>query len=75
MTLFIHWFPKNTQQLMRNFILRGLIVRPNPQECENFVNEIKLLTYQEMDQLFPDTSIMIEKFLGTTKLLITIKTQ
>ena len=70
---FIHWLPRRWQLFfMRNFTIRGLLLRPNRQECERFLAEVRLLDEKEMRELFPDAAIWREKFLGFTKSLIAV---
>lgn len=74
MAPFIHWLPRRWQLvLMRNFTVRGLPLRPNRQECEHFLDEVRLLDENEMCELFPDAAIWREKFLGFTKSLIAVR--
>jgi hypothetical protein len=73
-TPFIHWLPEWLQlRLMRNFTVWGLITRPKRQDCENLLNEIRLLNKQEFQNLFPDAEIVLERFLGITKSFIAMK--
>jgi hypothetical protein len=72
---FIHWLPRAMQRrLIRNFTLRGWIDRPAPREVEVFLNEVRLLTYVEMRTLFPDCTILRERFFGLTKSYIAVRT-
>ena len=74
MTPFIQFLNKTLQKrLVRNFTVWGLICRPTQQHCEEYVEEIRLLDYQSMRQLFPDAQIIKEKFLGLTKSLIAVR--
>jgi hypothetical protein len=71
---FIHWLPRETQRgLLRNFTLRGWMDRPTPQEVEAFLAEVRLLTFAEMKTLFPDCTILRERFLGLTKSYIAVR--
>ena len=74
LTPFIHYFPKNLQKkLLRHFTLWGLITKPSQALVDGFLSELRLLTYDEMRQLFPDCRIYKEKFLGFTKAYIAIR--
>jgi hypothetical protein len=74
LTPFIHWLPKSTQKrLGRNFTLYGWMMRPSSEEVTNLVNELRLLTYREMQSLFPDCEIRRERFLGVTKSFLAIR--
>jgi hypothetical protein len=71
---FIHYFPVRTQRkLARYFTLRGWLLRPNQDYIDNLLAELRLLTYKEMKQLFPDCEIRVERFLGMEKAYIAIR--
>jgi hypothetical protein len=59
---------------MRNFTLRGWIDRPGPDDVEAFLQEVRLLTFAEMQVLFPDCTILREQFFGLTKSYIAVRT-
>jgi len=40
---------------------------------EDFLNEVRLLKYREMQELFPDCEIYCEKAMGITKSYIAIR--
>jgi len=69
LTPFIHYLPKGVQRrLLRNFTIWGLVTRPSQQYCINrVIDEIRLLSYKELRLLFPNCSIIKEKFLFFTK--------
>jgi SAM-dependent methyltransferase len=72
---FIHWLPRQSQRrLIRNFTVRGWLERPGIREVEAFLNEVRLVTFAEMRTLFPDCTILRERFLGLTKSYIAIRT-
>jgi hypothetical protein len=74
LTPFIHYFPKKIQEkLLCKFTLWGLITRPSQKKVKNFLAEVRLLTYDEMVQLFPDCEIRIERFLGFAKAYIAVR--
>lgn len=71
---FFHWLPRPWQRrLMRNFTLRGWIERPDQAAVDSFLEEVRLLTLSEMQALFPDCTILRERFLGTTKSYIAFR--
>jgi hypothetical protein len=73
-TPFIHWIPKKWQRkLLRNFSIWGLMTRPSQDYVNEMVNELRLLSYKEMRQLFPDCEIIRERFLFMTKSYIAVK--
>ena len=72
---FIHWLPRTWQRrLMRNFTVRGWIERPDAEAVDAFLAEVRLLTLAEMHALFPDCTILRERFLGLTKSYIAVRT-
>jgi Methyltransferase domain len=71
---FIHWLPKSWQKrLGRNFTVYGWMLRPPSEDVAQLVDELRLLTYREMEQLFPDCEIRRERFLGLTKSYIAVR--
>lgn len=74
LTPFIHYLPKSVQKrFLRNFTIWGLVTRPTVEQCDSFLQEVRLLDKQELKQLFPDAEILEERFLGLTKSLIAVK--
>jgi len=73
-TPFIHYLPKKIQEkLLRNFSILGLITRPSQEKVKVFLEEVRLLIYDEMAQLFPDCEIYIERFLDFAKAYIAVR--
>lgn len=71
-----HFLPKRWQsRLARNFTLWGRLQRPTPAEAQGFVENICLLTAQDLRRLFPDAVIERERFLGLTKSVIAVRQQ
>ena len=71
---FIHYFPVRVQRkLARYFTIRGWLMRPDQEYIDNFLSELRLLTYKEMKQLFPDCEIRVERFLGMAKAYIAVR--
>ena len=71
---FIHWLPKSWQKrLGRNFTVYGWMLRPPSEDVSLLVDELRLLTYREMQELFPDCEIRRERFLGLTKSYIAVR--
>jgi SAM-dependent methyltransferase len=65
---FIHWLPRSWQRrLIRGFTLRGWLDRPNPAAVERFLDEVRLISFEEMKQLFPGSVIIKERFFGLCK--------
>jgi hypothetical protein len=72
---FVHWLPRGVQRrLIRNFTVRGWVERPGSREVEAFLDEVRLLTFGEMKALFPDCTILRERFFGLTKSYIAVRT-
>lgn len=73
-TPFIHWMPTTLQlKLLRYFTIWGLMTKPSAEKCQEFIDEIRLLTRNEMSLLFPNADIVSESFLGFCKSIIAIK--
>jgi hypothetical protein len=73
-TPFVHWFPKKWQKMiLRHFSVWGLITHPTKYQVNNMVEEINLLTYKQMKQLFPDCQILIDRFFFWPKAYIAIR--
>jgi hypothetical protein len=76
LTPFIHWLPKSTRtRLLRNFTVWGLVTRPTRQECEHFIEEVRLLTKRDLRQLFPEAEIWHERWLGLSKSFMAVKSK
>jgi hypothetical protein len=70
----IHWLPRRWQKrLGRNFTVYGWMLRPTSEDVSQRVDELRLLTYREMQELFPDCEIRRERFLGLTKSYIAVR--
>ncbi len=73
-TPLIHFLPKRWQRpLLRHFTVWGLVSKPTPKQVDEFLQEVRLLTYSEMRALFPDCRILRERFLGFTKCYIAVR--
>jgi len=55
------------------FSVWGLITRPSKAYVNSIINEIRLLTLDEMENLFPDCKIIREKFFFFTKSYIAVR--
>ena len=74
LTPFFHWFPIGWQRVLaRNFTIWGLLERPSRGQVEERLNEIRLLSFSEMQELFPDCHILCERFLGMPKCYIAVR--
>jgi SAM-dependent methyltransferase len=73
MTPFVHYLPRHVQRkLLRNFTVWGVLVRPTPEGCDDFLRDIRLLTEHELRLLFPAAEIWRERALGIVKSLIAV---
>lgn len=74
LTPFVHFLPKRLQRkLLRNFSVWGWIARPSQQVVDANVEEIRLVNFKEMRELFPDCEIRREKALFLTKSYIAVR--
>lgn len=74
LTPFIHFLSKKWQgRLLRNFTVWGVITRPSQELVDQFLSEVRLLSFKEMQVLFPDCIIFKEKFLFFTKAYIAFR--
>ncbi len=65
---FFQYFPKAVRRLLTQYCSLGHIGRiKDAASARNQVNEIRLLSKKEMQQLFPQSEIYAEKFLGFNK--------
>ena len=63
--LFIHWFPGHWHVPMARWLsLRGLTGSASRSDLEAIARSTRLLTREEMSQLFPDCQIWTERLLG-----------
>ncbi len=73
LTPFIHWLPISFQRkLIRHFTIWGVVTRPTREECERYFQEVKLLNRKEMAEMFPGSTLYIERFIGLPKSIIAI---
>jgi hypothetical protein len=76
LTPFIHFLPRSFQShLLRYCTVWGLMTKPSPAEVVGFLDEVRLLSYCEMQELFPDCVIHRERFLGFTKSYVAVRTR
>jgi len=78
LTPFLHWLPRAWQRaIVPRFNFWRWIERPSRdrRECyiEHYLRDIRLLDRREMVELFPDSEIRRERWLGLTKSLIAVK--
>ncbi len=71
---FVHYLPKSCQRkLLRYFTVWGLVTKPTQRQVADFLAEVRLLTFGEMQILFPDCEIRRERFLGLTKAFVAVR--
>jgi SAM-dependent methyltransferase len=71
LTPFIHWLPKTARRhLIRNFSVWGLLRRPTQAYVDRTVEELRLLSKNEMRTLFPEAEIKSERVLGLSKSIV-----
>jgi len=68
---YIQYLPKNVQHRIVRWTPRGLL---QPGVVHEIVDEVRLLTYREVKQLFPDCRILRERLFGVTKSYIAVRT-
>jgi hypothetical protein len=61
------------KRLLRLFSFRAIFRRGDNVDLKELADELRLLTFREMKQLFPDCEIYREKWLGLTKSFIAIR--
>ena len=67
MAAFVHWLPKRWQHRLARFTPWALLCDPDPELRRRVVDELRLLTADEVRRLFPDATIERERVLGLTK--------
>jgi len=68
LTPFVHWLPASIRRrLLRNFTIWGWLSRPSQEQVEASIQEIRLLRFDEVAELFPSGRIIRERFMGMTK--------
>jgi predicted SAM-dependent methyltransferase len=67
---YIQYLPKTAQHRIVQWTPRGLL---EPGVVHEIVDEVRLLSYREMKQLFPDCRILRERAFGLTKSYIAVR--
>jgi len=67
---YIQYLPKSVQHRIVPWTPRGLL---QPDVVHEIVDEVRLLSYREVKQLFPDCVILKERMLGLTKSYIAVR--
>lgn len=76
-TPFLHWLPRRARAaIARRFTVWSLIERPSHDRWEFYIRhcaeEVRLLDARELQALFPEATIIRERFLGLSKSLIAV---
>lgn len=75
-TPLIHYLPKSRQRpLLRNLTVWGILQRPTPEGCDDFLRDIDLLTTPQLRKLFPNATIWKERFCGLLKSIAAVQTR
>ena len=71
--LFVHWLPPAWQKrIVRHFTVYGLVMKPTPAQIDALLDEYRLLSYGEVQRLFPDAEIRRERFFLLTKSFVAV---
>jgi hypothetical protein len=71
---FVHFLPRRLQHVLARWATPwGWENRPSAEQARAFVDGIRLLTFREMRELFPDCEILRERFLGLTKSFVALR--
>jgi hypothetical protein len=78
LTPLIHFLPRAWQRpIVRRFTVWQWMERPSEDRrafyVEHYLNDIRLLSHGDMSRLFPDATVIRERWLGWTKSLIAVK--
>ncbi len=73
-TPFLHYLPRRlARPLLRVFSLRAWLRRGDNVDLRTLAKELRLLSYREVKELFPDCEIHRERWLGMTKSFILLR--
>jgi hypothetical protein len=71
---FVHWLPHRWQRrLVRYVTLYGLVIKPDQPQIDALLDEYRLLSYSELQELFPDAEIRRERFMLLTKSYVAVR--
>ena len=74
MTPLIHYLPRSCQRpLLMNFTVWGILQRPTPQGCDDFLRDVHLLTVSDLRALFPGADLWKERTLGLLKSISAVR--
>ena len=70
----VHFLPRRAQPVVARWATPwGWENRPTAEQARAFVGSIRLLTFREMRELFPDCEILRERWMGMTKSFIAVR--
>ena len=67
---YVQYLSRPMQHRVARWTLRG---RMQPDRVHRIIDDIRLLTYREMKELFPDCTILRERVMGLTKSYIAVR--
>jgi len=74
LTPFVHWLPRPLlRRMIRNGTVLGWVVRPHEADVEAYMRDTRLLTRGEVEDLFPDGRLVVERFCGMPKSFVTVR--
>ena len=73
MTPFIHFLPKRWRRPLLPYTVWGLLHKPTPQGCDDFLRDIRLLDAAELRALFPGAQLWKERALGLLKSIAAVR--
>jgi ubiquinone/menaquinone biosynthesis C-methylase UbiE len=78
LTPFLHWLPKPWQRAIApRFNVWRMLTRPSVDRrefyVEHYLRDVRLLSFGEIQALFPSARVLRERFCGVTKSLVAMK--
>ncbi|GAH54453.1 unnamed protein product, partial [marine sediment metagenome] len=74
LTIFVHWLPTGPRKWAMHWLsFWSWFWHASREESEALVDEIRLLSKREMEELFPDCRIVTERFLLMPKSYIAVR--
>jgi ubiquinone/menaquinone biosynthesis C-methylase UbiE len=78
LTPFLHWLPKPWQRAIApRFNVWRMLTRPSVDRrefyVEHYLRDVRLLSFREIQALFPRARVLRERFCGVTKSLVAMK--
>ena len=73
LTPLVHYLPRRWQRPLLPYTVWGLVARPTPTGCDDFLRDIRLLTVVELRRLFPTAEMWTERAAGLLKSITAVK--